>query len=166
MDGLQDGILKIRSEKIQFTNKKPSYSKKYVKYLEIDYKDIYGYAHVMYGFDKLPWKLEPEKKPSEFRCWKFTAKVLNSMTDIHFCVMNERQDWDKKVELAVPEATYVNDIWVSQFNYKVHLYNLAEAQKVMVHTVKELDCNSHIMESIKYEYRNNVLIIIYFSTYG
>ena len=156
MEGLQDGILRIESDKLLFTNGKPSYSKKYKKYLEVSFNDIYGYANVLYGMEKLPWKLPPNKKPSEFRCFKFEAKVLEVMTNIYFCVMNERQDWHMKTQLNLVDATFENDLWVAQLNYKIHLFNLIAAQALMVHTQKELDCNAHIMEPIKYEYRNNV----------
>ncbi len=157
MQGLQDGVLSLRSDKLLFTNGKPPFSRKYKKYLEIYYRDVYGYANVLYGFsDALPWKLDPKIKPSEFRCFKFTAKVFNSMTNVYLCVINERQDWQKRKKLNLSTASYVNDNWVAVFNYKLHMYNLKFAQDLMVHTVKDLDCNSHIMEPIKYEYRKNV----------
>jgi len=156
MEGIQNGILRLETDKLVFTNGKPSYSKKFKKHLEINYNDIYGYSNVLYGMDTLPWKLDPKQKPSEFRCFKFNAKVLDSFTDIYFCVMNERQDWQMKVTLNLNDATYENNLWVAQLNYKLHLFNLKAAQDLMVHTVKNLDCNSHIMEPIKYEYRFNV----------
>jgi hypothetical protein len=166
LGALQDGILKLSNDKLIFTNGKPEYSKKYQKYLEISYSDVYGYANVLYGFDKLPWKLKPEDKPSEFRCFKFTAKVLDVLTNIYFCVMNERQDWKKEKTLSVSDAAYSNDLWVAQLNYKLHLFNLKASQELMVRTVKDMDCNEHVMEPIKYEYRNNVKYLLIFSTYG
>lgn len=111
----------------------------------------------MYGFDKLPWKLDPKNKPSEFRCFKFRAKVLDQFTDVHYCVINERQDWHMEKQLNVHDASYEDDLWVAQLNYKLHLYNLRQAQEIMVHTVKDLDCNDFVMEPIKFEYRNNVI---------
>jgi len=156
MEGIQDGILRIEKDRLMFTNGKPDYSKKYKKHIEIHFNDVYGYANVLYGMEKLPWKLDPTKKPSGFRCFKLTAKVLDVLTDIFFCVMNERQDWHNKTTLNIPDATYENDLWVAQLNYKLHLFNLIAAQDLMIYTQKDLDCNAHIMEPIKYEYRVHV----------
>jgi len=156
MEGILNGILRLETDKLIFTNGKPSYSKQYKKHLEINYNDIYGYSNVLYGIETLPWKLDPKQKPSEFRCFKFNAKVLERFTDIYFCVMNERQDWQMKKTLNLNDAKYENDIWVEMLNLKLHLFNLKAAQDLMVHTVKDLDCNSHIMEPIKYEYRFKV----------
>ncbi len=111
--------------------------------------------------EKLPWKLDPKLKPSEFRCFKFTAKYLGTMTPVFFCVMNERQDWKMTKTLGIKDASYENDLWVAQFNYKLHLFNLVQAQALMMKTVKDLDCNAHIMEPIKFEYRNNVILYYY-----
>jgi len=151
--------MNIQSDRIIFNNGKTEYSKNNKKYLELTFSDIYGYANTLYGMEELPWKLDPILKPSEFRCFKLLIKIDDSINPVYFCVENPRQDWERKGTISLPEATYVNNLWVSILNYKIHLFNLKHAKETMIKKYKHdsLDCNSHVMEPIKYQYRNEVI---------
>jgi len=142
---------------LTFSNEQIKGSKNYKEYLRIEYKDVYGYSNVLYGMEKLKWHGDQSKKPSESRCFKIEAYILGVKSPVYFCVFNQRADWsNQERDLSTSEALYVNELWVSMINYKLHEYNLGIAREKMLRTVKKVDCNAHIMEPIKYEYRIRV----------
>ena len=142
---------------MNFTNGKAKHEKDYKNYFKIPFKDIFGFGSTLYGKEVLPWKLDIQDKPNEFRCFKITAKISDEKTPIYFCVFYEKEDWERKSRLNTSEAMYTNDIWVSSLNRKILAYKLALSQDKVERTESDLDCNAHIMEPIKIEYRNRVI---------
>ena len=110
----------------------------------------------MYNRGIIDWKGKKEYKPSELRCFTYTANLLSTKTKFYFCVYYARTDWERGNQLATTHAIFTNDLWVSTLNLKLHFYNLKIAQDKMMRTVGSIDCNAHIMEPIKYEIRLRV----------
>ncbi len=157
--GIQPGVLVLDNNELLFHNGKLKNTKHYKEYFKTSYKYIYGYANNLYGMEKLPWKLDPKLKPNEQRCFKFIAKVYGKLSPIYFCVFKPRADWSmEQKDLNNTGSFFVADMWVANLNQKLHKYNLKVAQEITLRTVKTIDCNSHIMHPIKYQYRFRVSI--------
>jgi len=82
--------------------------------------------------------------------------IGGTATNIFFCVFYARSDWVRKTRLKTSQAMYVNDLWVAMLNKRLLAYKLKNAQDKILGSVGKIDCNSHVMEPIKYEYRNRV----------
>ncbi len=121
-----------------------------------------GYANVLYNREKLPWKGKIKDKPSELRCFKFNAKINPKIQEVpfYFCVYYKRIDWGgKRDQIPLSQTIFVNDNWVATLNMKLHTYNLQKDQEKLARIVGDIDCNAHVMESIKFEIRLRVTLI-------
>lgn len=144
------------NDKLIFTNGEPTFSRKFKSFINVAFKDIIGYANVLYRFEKLPWKLDPKFKPSEDRCFKIKYLEHGEPTSLYFCVYYKKADFSKQRRLNTSTALYINDIWVSIINKKIMLFNVANSQEKLMRSEGRLDCNSHLLEPIKYLYRFKV----------
>ena len=140
-----------------FTNGKNKSEKDFKKYLTISYKDIIGYTNTLLGKEKLPWKLDKIDKPDDVRCLKVTYKTGEKPDMIYFCVYYGRSDWERKKKLDKYSANYTVDMWAAMINKRILSFNLKQAQNKMLRSVSSVNCNSHIMEPIKFTFRNHVI---------
>ena len=89
--------------------------------------------------------------------------ISDVLSPIFFCIYRPKADWSwESPELNIIQALYTNDLWVAMLNFKLHHYNLHVAQEITLRTVKKIDCNAHMMEPIKYEYRVTVYKLLLF----
>jgi len=132
--------------------------KDYKVFQIIPYKDIIGYSNVIYGMETIDWKLNPKFKPNERRCFKILAMLSNDETKIYFCVYYSRTDWRRKEKLNRDQGMYVNELWVANINKSLLRFNLETSQEKLLRLEDKIDCNSHVMDPVKIEFRNHVKI--------
>jgi hypothetical protein len=128
----------------------------YKEFMKVKYPRFNGYSLVLMTRDEMHWEGEKTAKPDDSRCFKIEVKPEEELSFHFFCVYYDRNDMRRKFLLNSIKADYVNDIWVSRINMKLHVIKLKQSQEKVVRAVGPLDCNSHILEPIKYEIRMRV----------
>jgi len=105
------------------------------------------------------WEGEKTAKPDDSRCFKIEIKPEEDLVFHFFCIYYDRNDIRRRFLLNNIKSDYVNDIWVSRINMKLHVVKLKHSQDKIIRAVGPLDCNSHLLEPIKFEIRMRYLIM-------
>jgi len=131
----------------------------YKEHLKAKYPRFNGYSLVLMTRDVMPWEGEKSAKPDYSRCFKIEIKPEEELIFHYFCVYYDRNDMRRKFLLNNIKADYVNDIWVSRINMKLHFIKFKISQEKVLRALGPLDCNSHILEPIKFEIRMRYLVM-------
>lgn len=137
----------------------------YKEYLKVKYPRFNGYSLVLMNRDLMNWEGQKNAKPDDSRCFKIEVKPEEELFKHFFCVYYDRNDIRRKYLLNNIKSDYVNDIWVSRINMKLHVIKLKLSQEKVIRAIGPLDCNSHILEPIKYEIRMRVIYVFNNSTW-
>jgi hypothetical protein len=129
----------------------------YKEYLKVKYPRFNGYSLVLMTRDIMHWEGTKHTKPDDSRCFKIEVKPEQDLFKHIFCVYYDRNDIRRKYLLNNIKSDYVNNIWASRINMKLHVIKLKASQEKVIRAVGPLDCNSHILEPIKFEIRMRVI---------
>jgi hypothetical protein len=151
-DKLIKGVLTLGKYSLNFK----TYYKANNMHLSIPYSELSSYAISLKNNLKLEWKGKQCIKPQPSRCFMISTKKNGNL---FMCNYFARNDMMRRQILTVSNSNFLMNMLVSKINMKIHNFNLENSQKSML-TLRSLECDSPLMESIKYEIRMKVKILL------